>query len=263
MKDINQLLGQRSENKSASPSWTSKTSTGDSRSWVDPLTPENKERVNMLFARLTTIYGHKFKSAFQSEEEIKVAKREWALSLGHYGEQELVAAVNRCKEEFAWMPSIAEFLSVLREYSDQLGVPTAVQAYEEACLHADRPRQHQWSHPVVYHAGRASDWFRLRTEDKPDIYPYFEEQYRKLCHRLADGEQFEVPSPVALPDHSSGSLASFIKQWAVDKNVSGEQAATLLYYLSKPKGQVRDDLKARADKQAEEWGLSVSLPDSI
>ncbi len=216
----------------------------------------------MLFARFMTIYGHKFKSAFDSEEEIIVAKREWALSLGKYAEAELVAAVNLCKEKFAWMPSIAEFISVLHEVNDNLGLPPVEQAYEEACLHAQSPRQHQWSHPVVYFAGRSSDWFRIRTEDKQNIFPTFEHHYRLLCQRFAAGERFDVPAPVALPDHSSATLARFIRQWGESHNVSSEQAATLLYYLSKPKGAVRDDLKQKAEKKAEEWGLSTALPDS-
>lgn len=217
----------------------------------------------MVFARFMTIYGHKFKSTFDSAEEIIVAKREWALSMSHYSEAELVAAVNLCKEKFAWMPSIAEFISVLHEVSDNLGLPSVDKAYEEACLYAGSPRQHKWSHPVVYHAGRSSDWFRVRTEDKRNVFPTFESHYRMFCQRLAAGESFDVPNPVALPDHSSGTLARFIHQWGEDQGVSAEQAATLLYYLSKQKSQVRDDLKFKAEQKAAEWGLDVSLPDSI
>lgn len=217
----------------------------------------------MVFARFMTIYGHKFKSTFDSAEEIIVAKREWALSLSRYTEAELVAAVNLCKEKFAWMPSIAEFISVLHEVSDNLGLPSVEEAYEEACMHAGNPRQHDWSHPVVYHAGRNSDWFRVRTEDKQDIFPTFDSHYRMLCQRFAAGERFEVPNPVALPDHSSATLAQFMRQWSETQGVSAERAATLLYYLSKPQGQVRNDLKLKAEQKAADWGLDIQLPDSV
>lgn len=216
--------------------------------------------VNMVFARFMTIYGHKFKSAFDSEDEIRIAKREWALSLRDYSEPQLVQAVNRCKETFVWMPSISEFISVLRESLSAYGLPAAADAYEEACLYADHPRQHRWSHPAVYHAGRKTDWFRLRTEDKPEVYPDFVLHYEQFCQRVAEGESFEVPSPIALPDQSSSNLAQFINQWAEQQGVTPAQAATLLYYLSKPQGPVRDDLRFRATQQAKDWGLELELP---
>lgn len=219
--------------------------------------------INMIFARFMTIYGHKFKSVFDSEDEIRIAKREWALSLRDYSEPQLVMAVNRCKEEFVWMPSIAEFLSVLKNCLYPAEAPTPLAAYEEACLHAEHPREHRWSHPVVYHAGRQTEWFRLRSEDKPDVYPDFERQYLVLCQRLADGETFSVPQPIALPDHSSSNLAQYIAEWGNQQGISGQQAATLLYYLSKPLGPVRDDLRVRAQQQAADLGLQVELPTDL
>ncbi len=67
----------------------------------------------MLFARFMTIYGHKFKSAFDDDKEIIIAKREWALSLAGYEEDVLVLALEQTKRQYSWMPSIAEFLQLM------------------------------------------------------------------------------------------------------------------------------------------------------
>ena len=216
----------------------------------------------MIFARFMTIYGHKFKSVFENEGEIRIAKREWALSLRDYTEQELVLAVTRCKEDFVWMPTISEFLSVLKKGFEDFGLPSALKAYHEACYHADRPRDHNWSHAAVYVAGRETDWFRLRGEEKSQVYSDFEFNYRKICQRVLAGESLEVPLPKGLPDKSSNTLAEFIQQWGEDNPVTPEQAATLLYYLQKPKDSpVRAHFKQRAEERLVEWGLQLELPD--
>lgn len=218
----------------------------------------------MIFTRFMIIYGHKFKSVFSSEDEIRVAKREWALSLSGHTEQELVWAVDRCKEQFVWMPTIAEFLALLRRDLQDYGLPSALSAYQEACLHADHPRERDWSHPAVYFAGRATDWFRLRTEDKRDVFVDFEFNYRQFCRRVIDGEDLAVPLPQGLPDKSSNTLAVFVQHWGESQGVTPQQAATLLYYLEKPKGSsVRAHLKQHAESKLSQWGLVLELPDDI
>ncbi len=216
----------------------------------------------MVFARFMVIYGHKFKSVFDSDDEIRIAKREWALSLQGFTEQELVQAVNLCKERFVWMPTISEFLGVLRRAPEEFGLPAALDAYQEACRYSDRPREHRWSHPAVYHAGRATDWFRLRTEEKSRVFRDFEHNYQQLCQRVMAGEDLAVPLPQALPDKSDTTLVAFIQQWGREQGVTPEQAATLLYYLYKPKGSsVRTLMRESAEARAREWGLHLTLPD--
>ncbi|MEH6822548.1 MAG: replication protein P [Motiliproteus sp.] len=218
----------------------------------------------MLFARFMTIYGHKFKSVFQSEDEIRIAKREWALSLRGYTEQELVPAIDRSKEQFVWMPTIAEFLGLLRKDLQDYGLPAVLSAYQEACLHADHPREREWSHPAVYFAGRATDWFRLRTEDKFDVFGDFEFNYRQFCQRVIDGEDLTVPLPLGLPDRSSNTLALFVQDWGEQQGITAQQAATLLYYLEKPKGSpIRAHFKKHAEAKVGQWGLVLQLPDDV
>ncbi|MFT6916693.1 MAG: hypothetical protein ACJAWL_003036 [Motiliproteus sp.] len=218
----------------------------------------------MIFTRFMIIYGHKFKSVFSSEDEVRVAKREWALSLGGYAEQELVWAVDRCKEQFVWMPTVAEFLALLRKDLQDYGLPSVISAYQEACLHADHPRERDWSHPVVYFAGRATDWFRLRTEEKFDVFSDFEFNYRQFCRRVIAGEDLTVPLPLGLPDKSSNTLALFVQSWGEAQGVTPQQAATLLYYLEKPKGSpVRAHLRKHAEFKASQWGLTLTLPDDV
>lgn len=214
----------------------------------------------MIFARFMAIYGHKFKSCFETQDELRLAKREWALSLKGYGERELVAAIDRCKETLAWMPTVSEFLAILREQQGDFGLPPVRMAYQEACLHADHASTHAWSHAAVYQAGRATGWFRLRSEDESEVFPDFNYNYRVLCQRVRDGEQLDAAVPVALEDKRDSTLMAFIQRWGEEQGLAPEVAAKLLYFMTKPKGSVtRERFRHLAQEDADKLG--ISLPD--
>ncbi len=218
----------------------------------------------MIFARFMAIYGHKFKSCFETQDELRIAKREWALSLGAYHESQLVAAVDQCKETLAWMPSISEFLAILEQLGAGDGVPSVRQAYQEAARYADRPTQHSWSHPVVYHAGRATEWFRLRSEEEKEVYPIFSYHYELFVRRYRQGEVLDQPVPKAIEDKQDVSLFAFIQHWSKQQTLSEEQASSLLYYLTKPVGsKARAVYRKKSEEKLKELGLDVQLPDTV
>jgi hypothetical protein len=266
MKRADRILEQH-ENGLPRQSWTSRTPTGEltesapsveSEPAIRPISNETKTLINALFARFMSIYGHKFKSAFETEDELRIAKREWALSLSGYGEKELVLAVNHCKENFSWMPSIADFLKILRQYTSDLGVPDLRAAYQEACRHAHHPLEHQWSHPIVYWSGRAVGWFELRNLTEPETFGPFEYQYQLNIRKVRDGESLELPNPIALEQKSELTQATqmldFAKQYDLDESV----ACKLLYYLTLPGGsRSRSRQYAQALQQATELGVTL------
>lgn len=215
----------------------------------------------MLFARFMAIYGHKFKSCFETQDEIRIAKREWALSVQGYSESQLVAAIDQCKETLEWMPSIAEFLRLLDEMGEQ-GIPAVLAAYQEACRYADRPTQHGWSHPVVYHAGRETGWFELRSLAGAAIFKRFSYNFQQVKARFKRGDALDLPVAAGLEDQSEASLYRFIQHWSESQPLSHEQASSLLYYLTKPAGsRARALYQQRAQAWLEAHGLSISLPD--
>lgn len=217
----------------------------------------------MIFARFMAIYGHKFKSCFETENEIRIAKREWALSLAPYSETQLVAAVDRCKETLAWMPTVSEFLAIIASQQAEDGVPALRDAYCEACRFADAPRQHQWSHPVVYHAGRMTGWFELRSQTERQIIGNFNYYYEQCVRRFRSGEQLDQVEPVmALEDRQDLTLFSDIDSWAEDNGIAQELACSLLYYTTKPRGsKARANFRAKSQEKLQQLGLSAQLPD--
>lgn len=237
--------------------------TAKQKKTTDPISVETKALVNMIFARFMAIYGHKFKSCFETQDEIRIAKREWALSIVAFSESQLVTAVDRCKETLAWMPTISEFLKILETIGAGDGVPSVRQAYMEACRYASQPTQHAWSHPVVYHAGRETEWFRLRSEEERVVYPVFSYHYEMVARRFREGEVLDQPHAQGITDNRDATLYAFIKQWSQSQSVSEEKASSLLYYLTKPEGsRARASYKKKAEQKIQDEGLDVTLPES-
>jgi len=73
-----------------------------------------------------------------------------------------------------------------------MGVPKVRTAHQEACLNATDPLGANWSHNVVYWAGKGH-WYTLRTTPGEQTYPAFKERYEALCERLKAGERFDIP----------------------------------------------------------------------
>lgn len=209
-----------------------------------------------------SIYGHKFKSAFETEDELRIAKREWALSLNGYGERELVQAVNHCKENLSWMPSIADFLKILRQYTSDRGVPDVRSAYLEACMHADHPLEHRWSHAIVYWSGRQVGWFELRNLTEAQTYSAFEYQYELNIRKLREGEELDIPNPIAIEQKSELTQANLMLDYAKEHKIDESVACQMLYYLTLPAGsRSRSRLYRQAQQQAKSLGLELPTSD--
>ena len=183
--------------KSGKLSATSGTPTGNGGA----LDHETKLLVNMIFARFHHIYTHKFESAYGDESTLTLAKREWAYSLAGTPAHLVEYALERCKLEFAWPPTIADFVQLLQPQPEALGLPGIREAYLEACQNSHSPANRHWSHAAVHLAARDVGFFRMRTEAERYSWPPFEKAYQERVNQVARGEELVVSEPaIALPD---------------------------------------------------------------
>ena len=214
----------------------------------------------MLFARFMAIYGHKFKSTFETANELAIAKREWALSIAPYEEDVLAMATEMAKQTYSWMPSIAEFLQLIEKCQMSFGLPAAEQAYEEACRYADQPTEHPWSHAVVYHAGKQTGWFELRSLAAEQIWPRFRHHYKVLCDKVLAGQVLTMPGRLRLPEPNSSELFQLISAWGEAHGLADEEAQTGLYYLHLV---ARNPLRETLRQQQIAKHPQLDLPESI
>ena len=114
------------------------------------------DAINQVFALFRINYHNQFYAAFSDTTLLDQAKRLWLETLGNFGEGIILAAARSVIEQSEYLPTINKMLDACDQQLITLGIPGAREAYLEAC-NAPGPKIVQsWSHPAVYHAGKAT-----------------------------------------------------------------------------------------------------------
>ncbi len=253
------------KNKLAMRSATSTTQTGNDTlgSPEEKLEKEQQTRVlvNMLFARFKAIYTHKFASAYSNSDEVKLAKREWAIAIKNFKEPLLAFAVERAKETYAWPPTISEFLKLINTAYTAYGLPSPRDAYLEACLCRINPLEYKWTHAAVYHAGAKTGWYSLRGDEEVKTWPMFEKNYDEQIDHIIQGQILTIPKVPLIENHQEDSLGHLIEELVNKTALPESEVVQLLYYLQKTKGSaIRERYRRISQERLDSKNIDTILP---
>ncbi|WP_245659049.1 replication protein P [Marinomonas spartinae] len=253
-------------NKLATPSATSTTQTGEQASYQSQQQDEAQQQtrvlVNMLFARFKAIYTHKFASAYSTPDEVKLAKREWAVALKGFQEPLLAYAVERTKEVYAWPPTISEFLKLIHTAYKAYGLLDPRTAYYEACQCRSDPLQYKWTHPAVYFAGAQTGWYKLKTEEERISWPLFEANYLKIVDRVISGERLSIPKVFMIEDKQTLDIDELIRSISKALSLAEEEIAPMFYYIHKTPGSgIRKQYRKISKEKLKVLGYTGALPE--
>jgi hypothetical protein len=152
-----------------------------------------------MFTKFQLAYHNQFHKGFASDEQITMAKQLWLHSLCDLPAERLVMGTKRAIKESKFLPT----LQAMREFCDpkpeEFGLPSSYDAYVEACRAPSPKAAYNWSHPAVYQAGKASDWFFLASNSESKAFPVFARNYEILVERVLHGDELEQPVPPAIP----------------------------------------------------------------
>ena len=163
-------------------------------------TGDHVDAINQIFTELELAYHNQFHRAFSDAAQLTMAKQLWLHALCDLPPARLRAGVRRAIKQSEFLPNVHTLRRFCQPTASELGAPDVRSAYIEACR-APSPKQAQrWSHPIVYHAGRASDWHFLAGTPESIALPVFKRNYELLLQRLLDGEALELPIAKALPE---------------------------------------------------------------
>jgi hypothetical protein len=165
------------------------------------------DAVDRLFAEFELVYHNQYLRAFPSAEKLRLAKQIWFSHLERFSAERILAAAHRAIRESEFLPTIASLVKYCENDWEIYGLPDPRTAFIEACMAPNPKANHPWSHPAVFHAGQATDWFFLATQEERRTFPVFERYYRTLCERVRQGEKLEAPVPLALPEPTPQPLA--------------------------------------------------------
>lgn len=152
-----------------------------------------------MFAQFQCTYHNQFHRAFPDEASLTIAKQYWLGELQEHPPQVILAAARELTRKSVYLPSLAAVVQACSEGAGLLGLPDARRAYLEACGAPSPKRAFAWSHPVVYHAGRATGWQLLAREAESVALPVFEHYYARYCRQVLQGEDLELQPPPPLP----------------------------------------------------------------
>ena len=162
-----------------------------------PPSDDQLSAINQIFELFRFNYHNQFLKAFPDLDTMNMAKRLWMRLLGDYTGEVIMRAAEKAVKESSWLPNVHEVLARC-DISEVLGLPSAHAAYVEACRAPSPKKEFNWSHPAVYFAGRATDWFFIANETEQKAFPVFKRNYDLLLQRVQAGEKIEIDLPPAL-----------------------------------------------------------------
>lgn len=101
MRKVQEMIGQALT--------TSQTQTGSQQ-----VKQEDKQIVNMVYARLKTVFGNKYNIAFPTEKDERLSKREWQRDIISFSLEELERGFRALKSSDIEWPDIKSFLSLCK-----------------------------------------------------------------------------------------------------------------------------------------------------
>ena len=165
------------------------------------------DALNQIFVEFELVYHNQYHKAFPTLEKLQYAKQLWFSNFEQYTPEQILHAAHRAVKESEYLPTIRGLLKYCEGEFALYGLPDARSAYIEACQAPSPKSECSWSHPAVYHAGIASDWFFLANNIEKIAFPIFERNYRLLCERVRNGESLNLPITKALPESLPATLS--------------------------------------------------------
>ena len=136
------------------------------------------------------------------DQAINLLKKTWIKTFSENGintPEQLQMGMKKVRSDpNEFLPSPGQFVLWCKPQPEDLGLPSAEQAYKEACDHSHHVYRHKWTHPIVYQCGAEASWYSIRTcSSKAEIAAnkkLFLQAYESLCKRVMAGEVFDVPA---------------------------------------------------------------------
>lgn len=151
------------------------------------------ESIDALFLKLELAYHYQFYKVFGSDDKLNEGKKLWANSLKKYD----IASINAASEEIIhtqpYFPTLTDIVKLCEQLRKSSSLPSADEAFIEARKSFSPRKKYQWSHPIIYLAGKKTGWNFLNERDGRDIFYDFKKNYEVLVKAVNNGKEFFIP----------------------------------------------------------------------
>lgn len=203
-------------------------STQDRETSTTSLREIDRKFVNQLFVRLQEIFP-KWREIWQSDGEIKAAKRQWTKTLVKHGvsdAQMIQPGLDEARES-GWVrpPSAGQFVKwCIEAAKEKAGIPSKENAVSQIMAIArksDHARKRIKLCPAVYQVSRFIDWYDFRRLNQEKATKAVERAYDQMVDHWRAGREF-AEQPTMIEQNPSG---------VVHKRATKEQAREVIQKL--------------------------------
>lgn len=175
------------------------------------------DTINQVFALFRLNYHNQFYAAYADTSQLSQIKRLWLEALGDFTSETILSGAKRAIEDCDYLPTLKRMLDCCRQALEREGIPDVRSAFIEACGRGSPKLQQPWTHPVVYLAGRDSDWFFLANNPERTTLPVFTRHYDAWLERVSRGENVQLPPAPELPAPEHTAMSDDDRQEALRK----------------------------------------------
>lgn len=158
------------------------------------------DALNEVFTLFRINYHNQYYKAYSDTQVLNQIKKLWLESLRHFAPEKILRGARKVIEESEYLPTLHRMIRACQGNPEQFGLLDVHSAYIEACRAPSPKAAQRWSHPAVYHAGVAADWFFLSSNSEKVAFPIFERHYLRLCEKVMGGAELPQPNVAALPE---------------------------------------------------------------
>ncbi len=162
--------------------------------------PENPiDLINVIFTQLEITYHNQFHKAFPDSDSLKLAKQLWLKKISLFENEIVFRSIDNIMSTSEYLPSLSSVLQKCKSLTlEANGIPSLEKCFIEASTYCDDPSQHEWSHPIIYHAGSKTGWFLLQNESEQIALKEFKNKFDSLIEDWLEGKKFDNPKILKL-----------------------------------------------------------------
>ena len=150
------------------------------------------ESIDALFLKLELAYHYQYYKVFGTDDKLNEGKKLWANSLKKYE----VSIINEASEEIIhtqpYFPTLTDIVKLCEQLKKSTSLPSADEAFIEARKSFSPRKKYNWSHPIIYLAGKKTGWNFLNEKDGRDIFYDFKKNYEHLVKAVNNGKEFSI-----------------------------------------------------------------------
>ena len=150
------------------------------------------QTIDDLFLKLELSYHYQFYKVFGTDEKLKEGKKLWAQSLKNFSSITIKKATNEVISTQSYLPTLTDLIKASIDIQNDDGFPSAEEAFIEARKTYSPRANFNWSHPIVYFAGKKTGWNILDEKDNKEAFMSFVKIYSKFKKEASNGVKFTI-----------------------------------------------------------------------